>query len=572
MAIRFLGVILVCSLALSAAHGLPNGGDPKSKKRSKRARAEVKITGVPAGPPKTALDAAVSRLAASSDFQSTFGTVKYRVLSSQYLDNGTQTPTRFRSIIYDYTNDRTYSATGDLAGREAVKFTEEAFQPVRSDEEFAEAAAVARSEEGLAASFAGGGLTVYEPMPPITVLNGTIERLVNVGILSRAGTFKHEIVGVSLKRGVVVHYDGGAPPTARATDAVCGPPANIPPEPNGFGQVQITVTQGSVTLWEMLVSTPVGSSGSNGSGVELQNVKYKGKMVFKRAHVPILDVQYAGDACGPFRDWTNQQSAFSAPTDGATFPNVDINGGFIILAPGQVATTILETGDDGGNFRGVAIYRQGNETVMVTEMGAGWYRYIMEWRFADDGTIRPRFGFGSVADSCVCNTHFHHVYWRFDFDVVNSANKVFQVERGRKFLQPITTEAATFRNIATNRRILVQNASGDEAYVLTPNLSDGTADAFAVGDIWVLRAKPMTGDPVASEIDDGIFPDSTGPKSINISPWVNGESLMNQDVVVWYGAHFTHDDADFRALNPNRSGNIISGSHVVGPDLRPIRW
>ena len=572
MTIRFLSVILVCCFGFSVALALPPVGDNVPKKKTKRSRPEVKISGFPLGPSRAALDTAVARLSASSSFQTTLGGSKYRVISSEYIDNGTPTPTRFRAVIYDYTNDRTYSATGDAADNHPVSLNEEAFQPGRSDDEFAEAASIVRSSTGLADSFASGGLSTYEPMPPITVLNGTIERLVNVGILSITGSVKHEIVGVSLKRGAVVHYPDGAPPSARAIEDVCGPPANIPGGPNGSGQIQINITQGSTSLWQMLVSTPIGSSGTNGSGIELQNVKYRGKSVFKRAHVPILDVQYAGNLCGPFRDWTNQQSAFSAPAAGATFPNVDINGGFIILADGQVATTVLETGDDGGNFRGVAIYRQNNETVMVTEMGAGWYRYIMEWRFADDGTIKPRFGFGAVADSCTCNIHFHHAYWRFDFDVVNSVNNVFQVERGRKFLQPITTEMSGIKNFATNKRILVQNASGDEAYMLIPNLSDGKADAFAVADIWVLRAKPPTGDPVTSEIDDGILLGQSADPSIHISPWVNGESLVNQDVVVWYGAHFTHDDADFRALNSSRSGNIISGSHVVGPDLRPIRW
>ena len=36
--------------------------------------------------------------------------------------------------------------------------------------------------------------------------------------------------------------------------------------------------------------------------------------------------------------------------------------------------------------RSVAIYQQnvglGNELVMVSEMNAGWYRYIMEWRYS----------------------------------------------------------------------------------------------------------------------------------------------------------------------------------------------
>ena len=56
------------------------------------------------------------------------------------------------------------------------------------------------------------------------------------------------------------------------------------------------------------------------------------------------------------------------------------------IAPGFLlcptpATTILDTGSDAGNFLGVGIYVQGLEVVVVSEMEAGWYRYISEWRF-----------------------------------------------------------------------------------------------------------------------------------------------------------------------------------------------
>jgi Cu2+-containing amine oxidase len=60
------------------------------------------------------------------------------------------------------------------------------------------------------------------------------------------------------------------------------------------------------------------------------------------------------------------------------------------------------------------------EIVLVSEMQAGWYRYISEWRLHVNGTIKPRFGFGAVNNSCVCNAHHHHVYWRLNFDVGNS--------------------------------------------------------------------------------------------------------------------------------------------------------
>ena len=57
----------------------------------------------------------------------------------------------------------------------------------------------------------------------------------------------------------------------------------------------------------------------------------------------------------------------------------------------------------------------------------------------------------------------------------------------------------------------------------------------------------------------------------NLYPWVNNESVDNQDVVVWYGAHEYRTDAT-SLTNFDRSGNIIRGVHVVGPDLRPVRW
>jgi hypothetical protein len=406
-------------------------------------------------------------------------------------------------------------------------------------------------------------------MPPTTVLIGTIERLVNVGLGAANSSAHDEIVSVSIKRGEVIHYDDGAPATALVAPEGCGPPAGAN-NGSGSGAAQITTMQGGSPLWEMLVQSPTGSSGTNGSGIEIQNVKYKGKLVLKRGHVPVLDVQYADNVCGPYRDWQDEQDSFDAPAAGATYPNGP-TGGIVILAAGQVARTILETGNDAGNFKGVAIYRQNTETVMVTEMTAGWYRYIMEWRFADDGTIRPRFGFGTTTNDCVCFDHYHHVYWRFDFDIVQPNNKVFQVERGRKFLQPITTEINRNKSIQITRSILIRNSNGNEAYKLVPNVTDGTVDTFGVNDLWVLRYKAPTGNPITSEIDDGRVCCGGPNQNIAINGWVNGESVVDQDIVVWYGAHFAHTDGAAR-LDPDRYAMVISGEHVVGPDIRPVLW
>ena len=44
---------------------------------------------------------------------------------------------------------------------------------------------------------------------------------------------------------------------------------------------------------------------------------------------------------------------------------------------------------------------------------------------------------------------------------------------------------------------------------------------------------------------------------------MNGESLNGTDVVVWYGAHFSHDIAHEK---PGEFG------HIVGPDLKLVKW
>ena len=107
--------------------------------------------------------------------------------------------------------------------------------------------------------------------------------------------------------------------------------------------------------------------------------------------------------------------------------------------------------------------------------------------------------------------------------------------------------------------------------MLIPNIFDGSVDDFGTNDFWVLRYKNVSGGtPVENEIDDGINALSPSLK-INITPYVNGESVVNQDIVVWYGAHFLHHDSG-STINAQRSPTVISGEHVVGPDLRPVQW
>ncbi|MEO7166242.1 MAG: hypothetical protein ABI016_04320 [Chthoniobacterales bacterium] len=443
------------------------------------------------------------------------------------------------------------------------------------DTEFQDAVGVLMNDPGFKPAFAAGQATTYQPMPPVQELHADgsrrQDRIVNVGFLPRPGAedLRHEIVGVNLGTNRVERYPGGAPRQASAiNEATCGnPSAGQPTTRRGTaGQYQLTVLDtDDMVLWDMLVLRPSVSSGTNASAIELRDIKYKGRSVMKRAHVPILNVEYSDNECGPYRDWQYQEGMFQADgTDVAAAPGFRDCG----TTP---ATTAVETGIDAGNFRGVAVYREGNEVVLVTEMEAGWYRYVHEWRFDLNGTIHPRFGFGGTANSCTCFGHTHHVYFRFDFDVDGTANQIFELPLGARpdrVGNRIASERKLSRNGSAAKYYRIRG--GRRSYYLYPGPNDGMADNYAHGDMWFLHWHDGPTN-LAAEIDDGhnLF----DPTDADLDQFLTGESLLNEDAVVWYHASYTHDpdnEADGAPTGASHSGpRILSGPEVVGPDLVP---
>jgi Copper amine oxidase, enzyme domain len=545
-----------------------------AKKRPKVSRGGGEGLGVRIesfGPKPEQIEALAQTLARHRAIQKLLAKTRYRLLRIDLLDPIEETkparpepPNRFRAVYFDYTNNRTVLATGSLPKPTTLEVTESGLQPRPSQEEFEEAVGLVGEHPELGRALREQQLRPYRPMPPLVgeeLPDGRTERTVAVGLLPREGERRHEIVGVNLIRRNVIRFEpserGRAPAMAAAHNPICGLPDASQPTASGVaGSVWVTVKQGNTTVWKFLLVRPAASSGTNGSGIELRFVDYRGKRLLYRAHVPILNVKYDNDACGPYRDWQDQEGMIQA--DGS-----DVAPGFR-LCP-TPAKTILDSGSDTGNYLGVAIYVQGQEVVLVSEMEAGWYRYISLWRLHANGTIRPRFGFSAVSSSCVCNVHHHHVYWRFDFDVRTAGNNVV-----REFNDPPLVGSSNWhdknyeirrdRNPARKRKWRVENKSTGEAYDIVPGASDGVATAspdwpFPRGDVWIVRYH-------GSEIDDGVA--AIGPPyEAGLDAWLNGEPINGADVVVWYGAHFTHD------LAHEEPGSF---GHVVGPDLKLVKW
>jgi hypothetical protein len=377
---------------------------------SKPRAGELAIRVRPIGPTPQELARIAGRLLEVPNVKAYFGRSRHRLLTIEALwpDDSVKSrrtpapPQRFRATIYDDTRQRTVFADGLLARPSKVNLTESSIQPPITAAEFAEAVRHIARDQELGTMLRAAPSTTYAPMPPLvpmTLPDGRSQRVISVGLLP-GGSRPHEIVGVEAASGALHRFADRAPRGARAdADGLCGAPvdANQTTADRGTaGQAWITVTQAGKTLWKFLVVRPAASSGTNGSGVELRYVDYRGKRLLYRAHVPILNVKYDGDACGPYRDWQWQEGEIRA--DG-----VDVAPGFRLCA--SPAQTIFDTGSDTGNFLGTAIYVQGQEVVLVSELQAGWYRYISQWRLHTDGTIRPRFAFAAVSSSCVCNVH-----------------------------------------------------------------------------------------------------------------------------------------------------------------------
>jgi hypothetical protein len=316
---------------------------------------------------------------------------------------------------------------------------------------------------------------------------------------------------------------------AQGTSASCAPPYKIDwPATN--------------PVWSFCWVPPDNSSGVDGSALELRNVFYKGKLVLRQAHVPVLNVQYDPGGCGggpslSYRDWQNAPMPFEADN---------------VLAPGYAEPTVPpktvcdHPGTDAGQFYGVAVQKLTDRLILTTEMQAGHYRYIQTWTFYLDGTIEPRFGFTAVISPCTTKPHNHHVYCRFDFDIDGPKDDVIEELNGSSWKVRATE---TSRKNAPGRMWRVRDMKTGRGYLVQPGPYDGIADSWGVADMWALLYR-------AIEIDDGGAVAGPGGDAIHLIRYLNHANIKGRNVVLWMHAMHRH------------AGGI--GCQMVGPTLKPF--
>lgn len=350
--------------------------------------------------------------------------------------------------------------------------------------------------------------------------------------------------------------------------------------PNGFEPIAIAWPEGDDVdpIWELSFLPPSSSTGIVGSGLEVRDVKFNGRDVLKRGHVPILNVKYESESCDCYRDWNYQDQVFDADNPVSSC-YADSTPGTVQTMCDAAPTNCTDTNNDGepdrcedvGSFEGVAVERFEDRLVLSTQYSAGWYRYTARWTFFQDGTIHPRFGFTSTGSTCTQNPRRHHAYWRLDFDIEGNDNDyileqsaiaedvIFDTETLRTWGDPDDGVAWSIMDLVTERGYNVAPSEADYLTPVNPATGIPAVDNFVREDAVVARYKP-------GELDDGIgFEGGTPSCDAEFEGGgnatraiVNGENTYDTDVVFWYRSGVTKQDID------------PGTCYVVGPVLTPV--
>jgi hypothetical protein len=288
-------------------------------------------------------------------------------------------------------------------------------------------------------------------------------------------------------------------------------------------------------------------------GLSLLNGFFAGRRIFWKLSLPVIRVKYTQDedfwhnpllknGCGPYNDqitWDpvdfgEDLNFISGPHHLVRISNCDDN--YVCVRP----TTL-----DNKDWLELGVYAR-----------IGAYHIYQSWYLNNDGIILPRVF--SKGLSCNLN-HWHHPYWRFDFDLDGDSNQRVNVFDGSQFRGIVTLEGKLSNASFGDCRCNVQNLStGLKAWIIPPALDEehgvvGPTE-FSNLDFNVRKYRPE---------EDRNWPH---PTNQDISFAVH-ENPDGGDIVFWQVCHLFHQASEGKDHWHEVGPTIV----VELPDPLPVR-
>ncbi len=250
-----------------------------------------------------------------------------------------------------------------------------------------------------------------------------------------------------------------------------------------------------------------------------------------------------------------------------------------------VATSVADAGPCGRIIDGKVIHqvrtrglmwkddtavRYGHEMALWATLDSANYNYVMSYAFRDDGTIALRLGATSRnLPSLEYEAHMHNGLWRIDMDLNGfSSDSVYEAIHNETISSPSASDiffpyrggfegslnwrASKFTELHV-RDSVVNSHGRNISYEFRP-VRRGKArhqEVFAHNDFWVTRYHG--GQSTYKLVDT----------------YINGESVMNTDIVVWHISPLHHNPRDEDGFF---NGPLWQGVALLmwgGIDLRP---
>ncbi|MET8979937.1 copper amine oxidase [Streptomyces sp. NPDC004539] len=354
-----------------------------------------------------------------------------------------------------------------------------------------------------------------------------------------------------------------------------------PPAPAcGSGATPIERTLPNGTGWTMCWRM------SGTKGLVLENVAYKPKK--ENAPLKVLSSAALAQVNVPYDSGKTEYNDVSdigfgntavdigpdecpGGTIGSAFipaQNADVKALCVMTRPhGYAYRSDLQ--DEQGNTKKYA--QQGDDLVVFSVSQLGWYVYVTQWNFSDDGTVTGKVGATgdlSPGDYSGAGTgwpigkgnhdhstnHYHSVFWRLNFGLDGSPKaKVEQFDtkvtgRGSGSAVLTTTKKAVTKELAANTasrrwwRVVSDSGKNTDGHARSWQLVQEAsapyeAHKYTSKDVYFTQYRAC--EELASGNVDPACPTARGT---SVDKWVNGENLTHP--VMWVNVGFHHIPRD----------------------------